>query len=118
MALDTFTFAIELPPGPDSLAMFREVSGLMSRYIGLPESEARNAGAALDKLVEERLAAGGPVEVTFAPRRGDPLRTHRRRRPGAAGRRRDRRRRWARRLCQSDGQRSRLRLLWTVGRDQ
>ena len=29
MALDTFTFAIELPPGQDSLEMFREVSGLM-----------------------------------------------------------------------------------------
>lgn len=115
MALDTFTFAIALPAGRDSLAIFREVSGLMSRYIGLAETDARNAGAALDKLVEERLEAGGPVEVTFSRSAasfvtvdvdGPAL-------PGdeAIGES-------AGAVAQSDGQRSRLRLVWTVSHEQ
>ena len=117
MALDTFTFAIALPPDPDSLAMFREVSGLMSRYIGLPESEARNAGAALDKLVEERLAAGGPVEVTFS-RSATPFVTIDVAGPALPGDETIGESVGATTVAQSDGQRSRLRLLWTVSRDQ
>ena len=117
MPLDTFTFAIELPPGPDSLKMFREVSGLMSRYIGLPESEARNAGATLDKLVEERLAAGGTVEVRFARSSGDAL-TIDVTGPSLPGDDAIAEGAGATATAQSDGQRSRLRLVWTAGRDQ
>ena len=117
MALDTFTFAIALPPGRDSLEMFREVSGLMSRYIGLPESEARNAGAALDKLVEERLAAGGTVEVRFARTSGDAV-TIDVTGPALPGDDAIAEGAGATAIAQSDGQQSRLRLVWTAGRDE
>jgi hypothetical protein len=116
MALDTFTFAIALPPGPDSLAMFREVSGLMSRYIGLPESEARNAGAALDKLVEERLTAGGTVEVTFVRSSGDEV-TVDVTGPALPGDEAIGEKAGAIAIAHLDGTRSRMRLVWTVGRD-
>jgi H+/gluconate symporter-like permease len=35
MALDTFVFTVTLPPRPESVALFREISAHMSRYIGL-----------------------------------------------------------------------------------
>ena len=43
MALDAFVFTISLPATTDSLSLFREVSGHMARYLGLPEDEARQA---------------------------------------------------------------------------
>jgi hypothetical protein len=65
-AVDTFEFGIALPPEPDSLHLFEELSRQMSRYIGLDEQAAASAGAVLNRLVAERLDAGGAVEVTFS----------------------------------------------------
>jgi hypothetical protein len=65
MALDTFVFAIVLPPAGDSLPLFEELSRQMSRYIGLPDDVSNKAAGALNRLVAERLEAGAPVEVIF-----------------------------------------------------
>jgi hypothetical protein len=70
MVLDTFVFTISLPTDAASLSLFREVSGHMARYLGLPEEEARQAREVLEHLVADRLkqlpAGGEAIRVSFA----------------------------------------------------
>ena len=69
MALDTFVFTISLPTDADSLALVREVSRYMVRYLGLPEDDARQASEMVDRLVADRLkqlpADTAPMRVSF-----------------------------------------------------
>lgn len=69
MVLDAFVFTISLPSDTDSLSLFREVSGYMARYLGLPEDEARQARDVLDHLVADRLkqlpAGAESIRVRF-----------------------------------------------------
>ena len=117
MALDAFTFAITLPAGDDSRALFHEIVGHVTRYIGLADDVARNAGAVLEKLVEERLAAGGPVDVTFVRTSGsEPVRIEVSG-PALAGDEALAARAGAGIVAESDGRRSRLQLAWSVRGD-
>ena len=69
MALDPFVFTVTLPPRPESVALFREISAQMSRYIGLGVAEAREAGEVLNRLLADRIArvgeSGGPISISF-----------------------------------------------------
>jgi hypothetical protein len=69
MALDPFVFTVTLPARPESVALFREISAQMSRYIGLGAAEARQAGEVLNRLLADRIARvgekGGPISVSF-----------------------------------------------------
>jgi hypothetical protein len=69
MALDTFVFTVTLPPRPESVALFREISAHMSRYIGLGPAAAEEAGEVLNRLLADRIArvgeAGGPIRISF-----------------------------------------------------
>lgn len=69
MAVDPFVFTVTLPPRPESVALFREISAQMSRYIGLGAAEAGKAGEVLNRLLTERIArvgeAGGPISISF-----------------------------------------------------
>jgi hypothetical protein len=69
MVLDTFVFTISLPADADVLALFRDVSGQMARYLGLPEEEARQAREVLDRVVHGRVellgAGAASIQVRF-----------------------------------------------------
>lgn len=68
MALDTFVFTIALPADDDLLSLVREVSGHMTRYLGLSEDDARQARDVLDGVVATRLKqlnGTGPIVVRF-----------------------------------------------------
>lgn len=67
--MSTFRFTIALPPDDDYAGLFRALTDQISRYLGLDQAEAERAGAALVRLVSDRLRqAGGtrePVTVAF-----------------------------------------------------
>jgi hypothetical protein len=69
MVLDAFVFTISLPADADVLGLFREVSGHMARYLGLPEEEARLARDVLARVVSGRIellgAGADPIQVRF-----------------------------------------------------
>jgi hypothetical protein len=78
MAVPTFRFTIALPPDAGFAGLFRDVANQMSRYIGLGEEEASQAGDLLARLVSERLRraseTGDPVIISFArPDRQGPV---------------------------------------------
>jgi hypothetical protein len=114
MALDSFTFAIALPPAPGSLPLFEELSGQMSRYLGLEEVAARTAAGLLNRLVADRLNAGGPVEVRFTRPDGTAPVSVEVSGPALPGDADLTAVDGADVLTQTDGQRSRLRLQWTA----
>jgi hypothetical protein len=69
MVLDSFVFTISLPADAEVLGLFRDVSGHMARYLGLPEEEARQARDVLNRVVHARMellgAGADPIQVRF-----------------------------------------------------
>ena len=69
MASTTFEFTICIPCDDELLPLVHDVSGEMSRYVGLSESEARRAGDLVTRLVTDRVAAlganGGHISLRF-----------------------------------------------------
>ena len=68
MVREAFQFTITLPADAEALPLFHELSGSMSRYLGLEEAEARQVGDMLDRLVADRAIGSGPsgpISVSF-----------------------------------------------------
>jgi len=60
MAATSFEFTITIPCEHDLVPLVHDVSGEMSRYVGLSESDARQAGELVTRLVSDRFKALGP----------------------------------------------------------
>jgi hypothetical protein len=116
-AVDSFEFGIALPPDPDSLRLFEELSGHMSRYIGLDKESAAAAGAMLNRLVAERLDAGGDVEVTFSRPHVSASVNVEVSGPALPGDEELAAATGAEVVAETDGTRSRLRLAWDIPSD-
>jgi hypothetical protein len=69
MVPEAFQFTITLPADHESLPLFHELSRSMSRYLGLAETEARQVGDMLDRLVADRAKwlepGAAPISVSF-----------------------------------------------------
>jgi hypothetical protein len=65
----SFEFTITIPCEDDLVPLVHDVSGEMSRYVGLSEPDARQAGELVTRLVTDRLKAlgpgGGPISLRF-----------------------------------------------------
>jgi hypothetical protein len=116
-AVDTFEFGIALPPDPDSLRLFKELSGHMSRYIGLDQKAAAAAGEMLNRLVAERLDAGGDVEIRFSRPHVSASVNVEVSGPALPGDEELAAATGADVIAETDGTRSRLRLAWDVPAD-
>jgi hypothetical protein len=116
MASTIFEFTITIPCKGDLVPLVHDVSGEMSRYVGLSESEARQAGALLTRLVTDRFEAlgpgRGPISLRFERSSADEPVSVELTSPAAPGDEA-----WAKSVGgrhHRDGSLSRLRLEWRV----